>query len=230
MVKFLSIFISLVVTCTLSLTFNSCVPLSITPTYVRQNVGNFDVTKTNLKDIINIDGYYVHAELEDKDSSFTYFMFFEDGMVNMRVHDYNVFPSGKDENISQFINQVVSNEQGKQAQMFYNSLGWGKYIIADDTIKVNYHSGWGYPDCYAFEIWFKVIDRTHLTDIYFSRITAKTPLMTEYQKKEDIYENDSPSRFIPLEKMPSSDCWLKKEKWFWHSEDKYNEYMLHIKK
>lgn len=213
--------------CTVCVMISSCK----TPAYVRQGVGNYNEAKTNIRDIINIDGYFVHAEPEDVDSSYTYFMFFEDGMVNMRVHDYSVFaPSNKDEDIVQYIRQVVSDENAKKSKMFYNSLGWGKYTITNDTIKINYHSGWGYPNCYAFEMWFKVIDRTHIVDIYFSRITADTPNMTEYQKNQEVYKETIPSRFIPLKNLPSSDCWLKKKKWFWKNESDWENYMEKIKK
>jgi hypothetical protein len=205
----------------------SCISLK-TPLYIQQRISDYDGVKTNIKDLINIDGYFIHGEpeIDTNDSSYIYFMFFEDGIVNMRVCDYNVFPySDKPQNISQYINQVISNENGKQSKLFYNSLGWGRYTISDDTIKINYHSGWGYPNCYAFEIWFKVIDRNHIVDIYFDRITDKTSQITDTQKKENLYEDAIPSRFVFLEKIPNSNSWLKKEKWFWRNESDWKNYM-----
>jgi hypothetical protein len=213
-------------------TVYGCIPLK-TPSHVRQTVGGYDGAKTTITDLININGYFVHAEPKNtkNDSSYTYFMFFEDGMVNMRVHDYDAFPNpNKEENISQYIHQVITESDGKQAKSFYNSLGWGRYIITDDTIKSYYHSGWGYPDCYAFEIWFKVLDRNHISDIYFARIMESTLQMTDIQKKENVYENAIPSSFVPLEGIPPTNSWIKGEKWFWSNEENWKDYMESLEK
>jgi hypothetical protein len=205
-----------------------CFPIG-TPLYIRQSISGYEDMATNIRDLINIDGYFVHAEPEQTDSSYTYFMFFEDGMVNMRVHDYNVFPlSNTTENIPQYIHQILSDENGKQAKWFYNSLGWGRYTITNDTIKINYHSGWGYPNCYAFEMWFKVIDRNHIVDIYFASITKTTPQTIDAQKQKYIYDDAIPSRFVPLEKTPYPDSWIKKKKWFWRNEQDWKAYMEKI--
>ncbi|MCL1942101.1 MAG: hypothetical protein FWF54_00925, partial [Candidatus Azobacteroides sp.] len=45
----------------------------------------------------------------------------------------------------------------------------------------------------------------------------------EISKKNYVYE------FIPADSLPSSDCWLKEEKWIWRNEFDWKDYMERIK-
>lgn len=102
---------------------------------------------------------------------------------------------------------------------------WGTYKIQGDTIVAQYffmgslNAGW-----FGWEDWYKIIDKQTIKLIY------TYPLRGGISDEEMQVLNYNRSRFstgklVPLEKLPSSDCWLKKEKWFWCDESEWYNYM-----
>jgi hypothetical protein len=51
------------------------------------------------------------------------------------------------------------------------------------------------------------------------KLNYRTPCL---QNKELHY-------FMPADSLPSSDCWLKEEKWIWRNEQDWKNYMEKIK-
>jgi hypothetical protein len=53
-----------------------------------------------------------------------------------------------------------------------------------------------------------------------------------YQSLKDYspwISNSVPLYFSPADSLPSSDCWLKEEKWIWRHESDWKAYMEKIK-
>ena len=87
----------------------------------------------------------------------------------------------------------------------------GFYKLYGDTIKIQMiDRGYGLTASDFMEKWYKIIDRNTLKLIYFYPYNkAKTSLAT----------------FITLDIVPSFDCYLKKDKFFWKDEKDWKEYM-----
>ena len=81
----------------------------------------------------------------------------------------------------------------------------------------------------AFEIWYKVLDKNTLLEInsfpihYTSEIDKANYEQTK--KKTKIY----PTIYIQTTIIPSSDCWIKKENWFWCNAQDWQKYLDHLK-
>ncbi|GHU71835.1 hypothetical protein FACS189413_14060 [Bacteroidia bacterium] len=173
---------------------------------------------TNIRDLIEIDGYYSSLEHRTKGGT----MFFEDGIFVNFSFDIDVSEEDIKANMSKSVAGRIKN----------NQLQWGSwlgvYTIEGDTIIVHYYmrGSWWTP-WYASEVRFKVIDRTTILPIYLRDF-----LLTEEQYYKEY--NRSPwiknkiACFHPANSLPSSDCWLKEEKWIWRNESNWKNYMKMI--
>ena len=75
---------------------------------------------------------------------------------------------------------------------------------------------------------FKIIDRTSIKLIYRRPLYYLSPSDREIYTEQyyrDRLKNEEPAIFIKSDAIPSSDCWMKKESWFWKNEKDYIEYM-----
>lgn len=101
----------------------------------------------------------------------------------------------------------------------------GTYRITGDTIIAqSYFLGSLNAGYYGIEEWYKIIDKQTIKSIYAYPIGLD---VSEEQLQEFWYNTDrySTGKLVPLEKLPSSECWLKKEKWFWCDESEWYNYM-----
>jgi hypothetical protein len=148
-------------------------------------------------------------------------MFFENG-----IYTYNFFfkkgttESQTQKNMSNCIDWI-DKEQTRWGAY------WGTYRIEGDTIiahsflKGNLTREWIF-----YEKRYKILDRTTFKIIYSQSLLRESP----HQKDPwDLKLNYSLSRFIPADSLPSSNCWLKEEKWIWQNESDWKNYMEKIK-
>jgi hypothetical protein len=165
-------------------------------------------TDTNIRNLINIDGYYR--------SSSANIMFFEDGSYVM-----NVFfkPNATDSlirtNMSNWVKSWIDNKG-----LFQWGATWGVYRIEGDTIIAhtvtpgNFWSAWGFD-----EFRYEIINRTAIKEFYFS----VSPMELNSGKSLNFkYE------FISCDLLPSSDNFLKENKWIWRHESDWKNYMQMI--
>jgi len=175
---------------------------------------------TSIRDVINIDGYY--QSIDNTSSGHTGKIFFEDGTCCSFRFKEGVTEDMKKENLFQ---AIYSWEQ--KGQIRWGS--WGVYKIDRDTIVVQsvVKAGWFSQPWSFSEFKYEIIDRQTLKWIYYKSLPA------------DKYDTDNPydrtrskniiSEFISADSLPSSDCWLKEEKWIWRNEQDWKNYMEKIK-
>lgn len=177
----------------------------------------FEGKSTNIRSLIDIDGYYIMYDLEGyyygfknefEDTLDINMIFYEDGTLFYNF--FSRFDYPKD--IPGFLKKMTQNGD---KDPFYFGFYWGVYRIDGDTIKAQYiNHARGMAPWDAREEWFKVVNRNTLTCIYAKMLGEK---MTEvaivnYKKAISRY---TAARFVPLEVIPPPNCWLKKEEWFW---------------
>lgn len=169
--------------------------------------GNFSSGEPNTKDYIEYDSLPINI------------MFFNDGIYlqNFYLHDKHA------DDMQYYFNNIYGTEEDEEN--FWQNSFWGSYMLWGDTVRTQFffigslNAGW-----YGVEEWYKIIDRKTLKSIYRRPIgTSVTSEQLEtYWKNDDRYTQ---AEFVPLNRMPSSDCWLKKEKWYWCDENNWREYM-----
>jgi len=71
------------------------------------------------------------------------------------------------------------------------------------------------PYWYAYEVWYKVIDRNTIIEIYSKPLhyMSESDWKIYYEAKKHE-KKKLPAKFISIEVLPNSNCWLKKERWF----------------
>lgn len=177
----------------------------------------FEGTTTNIRSLIDIDGYYLMHKVERyywgpennyKDTFDINMIFYEDGTFLYNFYSLSEYP----QNIQEYLEKVAYIGD---SDIFYDSFYWGIYKTVSDTIiaqYINHTTGMAPWD--ASEKWFKVIDRNTIKSIYSKQLGIK---MSEYSinnNKESV-SKCLPAKFIPLEIIPPPNCWLKNEAWFW---------------
>ena len=213
--------------CTLSMSFCTVK----VPNTIQKNFTNcYCNDSTRLDSLININGYYVITDLYNKEQKFfdtnsviynnpkdTFYlniMFFNDGLY---VRNFGT--SLCDNNyscIKQYCKDINEDLSGVKQKEFGDAGYWGCYSIKNDTIivqQINYPS----PPCVwiASEIKYKVMDRNTIVEVdskpihYMSESDWKNYFRNKKPTDKDI------ATFKPLIQKPNSDCWLKKEDWFW---------------
>lgn len=147
------------------------------------------------------------------DSTFSYMMFFKDGIwVQSRTRSY------RDTNYHSYV-QSLSNADNLEGEYFYFFQRWGLYSIEEDTLKVQCvnHNHWPNIYWHFSEVWYLILDEKTLKPIY-----AKDNM-------NDGASNIDASETVTLEfietkgALPSS-TWLKRHKWFWCEMDDYKKF------
>jgi hypothetical protein len=170
---------------------------------------------TNIRDLIEIDGYYYMKEYPDSNCR----VFFEDGTWVDFYFKRDVSNDDKAD-MSKSIHSRIEKKQVRWGSF------WGVYRTQNDTIIV-----YRYMKGSFWEVWslseerYKVVDRETV-----QRISCRGLLKAD-ESSNDIYGtkvNDT-FHFTPADSLPSSDCWLKEEKWIWRNESDWKEYMERIK-
>ena len=176
---------------------------------------------TTIRNLIDIDGYYQRV---DDTNSRSAMMFFEDGMHFSIIFKEDITEEIKRKKLSQ---AIISWKQKGQVQ-------WGSYCgvykIDEDTIVVQTveKAGWFSMPWSFDEVKYEIIDRQTL-----KLISLKYLYPTDKNNKKrnpyEISKKNFIDKFVPADSLPSSDCWLKKEKWIWRNESDWKDYMEKIK-
>ena len=185
---------------------------------ISKSIIKLEDKNTNIRNLLDIDGYYTSTP-DQKNLGNT--MFFEDGTWVYFHFKRDATDSEIKNNLSKSIDIWSEND---------NRWGtnWGVYTIKNDTIILNqYDKGSFFGNSWSLsESRCKIIDRQTIKNIYSKSLM---------KLHESYYENNSPwlngaeSHFIATDSLPSSDCWLKEEKWIWRNESDWREYMDKIK-
>jgi hypothetical protein len=105
-----------------------------------------------------------------------------------------------------------------------NNGQWGKYVLESDTIKAQFIEPPGGMSWAKGEVWFKIIDSTSIKEIYFKYREPITYEEVSSEKDSSMLRGE----FVKYNSLPNPDNtkfnWLKKRKWFWCDEAKYNEW------
>jgi len=180
---------------------------------IRKNFGSYTGDTMDISSLININGYYVIEKNitsgypPKPHTAYFYYMFFEDGIY---LHNFSIENINKPKEYSR----------------------WGCYTLSGDTIKTK----WAciYPPLsgppYAFELWYVVIDKNTIKEIFSKPLYKRTQQEMEYYLKNYAYKECQPATFVPIDTLPNSDyCWLKKQKWFWANEENWKLFMEKLK-
>lgn len=107
------------------------------------------------------------------------------------------------------------------------SIDWGLYQLKGDTIIAQFIEH-PYPPAlyYSHLTMYKIVDKYTIQEIFNERMQSTKEFEPSYRVKPFLYKL---YHFIPIEKLPSSDCWLKRKKWFWCNEGDWKAYMDGLK-
>jgi len=221
----------------LSILLESCIHVYfVAPGYLKNEGFSFRYIedKTNLNELLNINGYYTTIDnLNSGCISCTNMnlLFFDDGMFVSgfanRV-DSNHNEIGKV--IPRYIDNVIEKRNdGIRDASFYKYSNWGYYQLFSDTIKIQQvHRPWFMDmdyNWYAYEIWFKIIDRNNIVEInHFPIHKISDSDLKSYYEREKL-KPEIKAYFRPLHQLPKSDGWLKYSKWFWNYKDEYKKWI-----
>jgi hypothetical protein len=183
-------------------------------------------TKTNIRSLLEIDGYYAWPNCPYNNGD----MFFEDGT-------WVSFYFRRDKNTDQILpeNEKKANmSKSVQTWIVDGQVRWGTYwgvykISGDTLVLYHYDKGHFWKGWALRESRFKIIDKTTILLIY-----GKELLKTHEQYYKSInfnpwIKNGDKLYFNSADSLPASDCWLKEEKWIWRNEQDWKAYMERIK-
>ncbi|RPH32187.1 MAG: hypothetical protein EHM93_10225 [Bacteroidales bacterium] len=177
----------------------------------------FDGKPTGIDSIIGVNGLYRgKMVLYDGQILYSSLMLYRDGSIAQEL--------GKVPTDSALIQDYFTSLGHKGEEMSKKTpCSWGRYIVSNDTIKVqlivhySYFDGWD-----AYEVHYKILDKRRIIEI------SSKPIGREYSRDYlEMYDDNVkkskyfPMTFIPLKQRPDSTCWLKKEKWFWCNKELY---------
>lgn len=194
---------------------------------------------SGLESKLNINGYFTINDTLNSGTTYgryTNMIFFRDGMFVSRFHnccDTNTKHIGKV--IPMYLDSInKQRKNGNRVYGFYEGFIWGYYKVNGDTIKVQHidrpllgesHSFW-----YAYEIWFKIVDRNTIKEIYIYPIHKSTDSDISNFKHYKKSWIPVKAYFRPINEIPKSDGWLKYEDWFWENESRYNNWIIETNK
>lgn len=217
--------------CLLWIAFSCNVPRHIKKTYI----GCYNDIPTGIDTLLDLSGcysanYLVPFRNEGMGTTYTTVFFYDSGIaVRTEAISSSTPLDDFSERMQREIHQInidpLDNKYFKEGRGMYR---WGLYELKGDTIKAQFINRPYPPEKYSsFLVMYKVIDRHTIQEI--SNKEALPPKESEpsYRVKPFLYKLHD---FVPIEKMPSSDCWLKDEKWFWCNEEDWKEYQKQIKK
>lgn len=147
-------------------------------------------------------------------------IFFKDGVYleNFLILD------DKPTTVQNYFNHIYDANVDTVTSNFH-ATWWGTYKIQGDTIIALFffigslNAGW-----FGREEWYKILDNQTIKSIYANPIGGDVSVeqLQEFWCNRDRFTT---GKLVPLEKIPSSDCWLKKGKWFWCDENQWLDYM-----
>ena len=170
-------------------------------------IGCYDGTPTRIDTILDLPGYFLtNSFVPHRNGSLAmrcqFLVFYDDGIV---------FRDGVTIIGSDDCNSYIQREfyQAKTDSKYgWRRNEWGLYELRDSTIKVEFVHHPSPPERYeSYIVRYKVIDRHTIQEVF--------------SFENDAFYSDSTLKtyhFMPVENLPSSECWLKSEKWFWCKE------------
>ncbi len=184
---------------------------------------------TGLDTVINIKGVYLTTTISESynnyykayrmDTLYDAIIFWADGTAGSIA--------GMAPNLYQsYFDKII--RKGRD-NYFYKKSSWGNYRIAGDTIKVQYlyvplflslNDSWsGVENCFRISK-KNTLESLPMMSKALDRYYKDTPEAKENRKnaKKEIYT------FVPVERIPPPNCWLKKKKWFWCNKEDWKEY------
>ena len=186
----------------------------------------YDGKDTGIDSLLDISGYYYLRVERDTSYSFSYMMFFKDGMF---VQDRFYYTSNSKKDTPDFYYDIHRNDR-EYGFHLYERCTWGRYLIFGDTIKIQYVErpilySQGSP-WYAMEEWYKVIDNNTIREVFAKPIGINnTEKMHYYNARARSPLIQAFGIFVPAERIPSSDGWIKRGKWFWRNEEDWKNFM-----
>ena len=186
--------------CALMLISSSCVPRRIKNSFI----GCFDGMPTGLDTLLDLSGAFVASKTDGIDTECRFLIFYNDGMV---VH-YGAWGS---EDCCIHVQRVVCqiNTSAERGQIFWEGevfYRWGLYKIENDIITVQFV--WRQSILLGYHssiVRYRVIDRHTIEEVLFGE-TVRT------------------FHFLPIENLPSSENWLKSQRWFWCDREQYRRH------
>jgi hypothetical protein len=170
---------------------------------------------TNIRDLIEIDGYYDIKEVPKSNCR----MFFEDGTWVQFYIERDVSEDEIKANISKYIHNWIKNKQVRWGSF------WGVYRIQNDTIIAYRYTKRSFGQAWSLsEDRYKIVDKRTIQWISYRGL-----LKTIGEGSNKIHGMNKTFHFAPADSLPSSDCWLKEEKWIWRNEQDWKAYMEKVK-
>ena len=205
-------FFKMIYILSLLMILNSCV----VSRYIKKNfIGCYDGTPTGIDTLLDLSGYFLKSpNFSDKNGSCLsgcqFLVFYNDGMV-FRGEWTSLFGN---------CNTFIQRHFYKAYPDRLNGVEWGLYKLTNNIIKVQFvEPGSPGSQGYSSIVRYKVIDRHTIQEVIGFDLEGR-PSNIEVV---DIY------RFVPIDKLPPSDCWLKSKKWFWCNEEMYMKYKQNLK-
>ena len=192
----------------LPFSFVSCAFFNMSKGTVIKHSIKLEGKNTNIRDLIDIDGYYSQTGYENHNG----LMFFEDGTCMEIYFKEGVVIDSIQKNMTKWLyNWMDKNGQIQCA------VDEATYRIEGDTIIVRnifisyaLLRGWE-----SAESKFKVINRTTISSSY-----------NDYYSGERL---DRKYMFVSCDSLPTADMPLKEHKWIWRNEQDWKDYMQKIK-
>ncbi|MBP1644665.1 MAG: hypothetical protein H6Q16_240 [Bacteroidetes bacterium] len=184
--------------------FSSCAPMSYR--YVKSYSSNKFDRCTGLDTLININGYYRLLENNDTINM----IFFNDGTYIERFDLENL---------------LIEKDRNEKKHL----LGYyGIYNIVSDTIKIELISKGSLNMMSSIRmVWYIIKDKETLEHIYSNGLYFTDN--GSYNYKEFFPAKNSYAKFNLLNELPSNECRLKKDKFFWEDKKEWKEYMDSLK-
>ena len=215
----------------LCLAFSCSVPRHIKKTYIGcysgAKVAGID-TLLDLAGCFSVN-YLVPFRNEGMGTAYSTVIFYSDGIVTHTSASSSIPLDNFDERMQREIHQI--NTDPLDNKYFHEGRGmyyWGLYELKGNIIKVQYIKRPYPPEKYSsYIVMYKVIDRHTIQEISHQEVLPPKETEPVYRVKPFLNKFYN---FIPIEKLPSSDCWLKDEKWFWCNDEDWKEYRRQMKK
>jgi hypothetical protein len=175
---------------------------------------------TDIRALLDIDGFY-----QSIDSPSSFMMFFEDETFVTGGFIEKSTEKMRQKNFAQSVE--IWREKGQERWGYY----WGVYKIEKDTLIVHsFRKALSFNDNWSFdERRYEIIDRQTLKLIYMKSLLKSNEQYYRYESPYKVTERNIIDKFVHADSLPSSDCWLKEEKWIWRNESDWKEYMEKIK-
>jgi hypothetical protein len=174
------------------------------PRYLKESyIGCYDNVPTGIDSLLDLSGYFLMTSSDpfQNETNYQFLIFYNNGMV---------FRSWRW--VTQFAGHIVSIQQHLQ-EAYPDHLGsgdWGLYELKNNIIKVEFVHHPSPPEIYYTEIArYVILDRHTIQEV------------TDFEDSDDV---KATYHFVPVEKLPSSECWLKSQKWFWCDEEQYKKH------